>query len=127
MRTKPIVIAALLVGVSLGQSLPNEVTERIIALSADKRNEFWTLYLQQSSRKCDAAVRSMFQGGSDDGLDSWSVACTDGESYSVGIAAGPEGTTTLMSCDELIATETILLKLSGSKSRAVGCWKQRSQ
>jgi len=102
MRTKPIVVAGLLVGVSVCQSLANETTDRIVALSADKRNEFWTLYLRQSSRKCDAAVRSMFQGESDDGLDSWSVACTDGESYSVGIAAGPEGATTLMSCDELV-------------------------
>jgi hypothetical protein len=127
MRTKPIVVAGLLVGVSVCQSLANETTDRIVALSADKRNEFWTLYLQQSSRKCEAAVRSMFQGESDDGLDSWSVACTDGESYSVGIAAGPEGATTLMSCDELVATEAVLLKLSGSKLGAVGCWEQRSQ
>jgi hypothetical protein len=121
---KRIVMAGLFVGAALGQSLANEMTERIIVLSEDKRNEFWTLYLQRSGRKCDVAVRSMFQGGSDDGQDSWSVACRDGGSYSVGIAAGPEGATTLMTCDDLAATEAVLLKLSGSKFDAAGCWKK---
>ena len=129
-KMKRVIIASLFVGTSLGQSIAlgqsaaNETTEKIIALSENKRNEFWTLYLQQSGRTCDTAVRSMFQGGSDNDDDYWSVACGDGNSYSVGIAAGPEGTTTLMACDELVTMDAALFKLSGSRSDEVGCWKQ---
>lgn len=129
-KMKRVIMASLFVGASLGQSIAlgqsvaNETTEKIIALSENKRNEFWTLYLQQSGRTCDTAVRSMFQGGSDNDDDYWSVACGDGNSYSVGIAAGPEGTTTLMACDELVTMDAALFKLSGSRSDEVGCWKQ---
>ena len=129
-KMKRVVMASLFLGtflgqsIALGQSAANETTEKIIALSENKRNEFWTLYLQQSGRTCDTAVRSMFQGGSDNDDDYWSVACGDGNSYSVGIAAGPEGTTTLMACDELVTMDAALFKLSGSRSDEVGCWKQ---
>jgi len=114
--------AALFVGVSFGQSAANETSDKILALSDDQRNDFWTLYLQQSGRQCDTAMRSMFQGDADGSEDVWSVACRDGSAYSVGIAPGPEGTTTLMSCDDATATETVLLRLSGSKTSGIRCW-----
>jgi hypothetical protein len=128
-RTAPkrMALAGIFVVLSLGQAVGNETSEKIAALADDSRNEFWTLYLQQSGRACDAVTQSMFQGGSDDSEDVWSVACRDGNSYSVGIAPGPEGTTTLMSCDEATATDAMLLKLSGSKSASVRCWKPLTQ
>lgn len=122
-RAKRIALAGLLIGLFLGHAAGNETTEKIIGLSEAKRNELWTLYLQQSGRQCDAAVRSMFQGSSDD-EDSWSVACSDGSSYAIQIFPGPEGATTLMSCDELMATDAVLLKLSRSRSSTAGCWKR---
>ena len=79
-------------------------------------------YLQQSGRAQDAAVRSMFQGGS---AMTAIERCLAGEIRTVhGLPLAPEGTTTLMACDELVTMDAALFKLSGSRSDEVECWKQ---
>jgi hypothetical protein len=81
-------------------ALANEHSQKLLNMTEMQRNAFWTLLLKKSGEKCDRVVRTMFQGGGEP-EDSWSVACQDGNSYSVGINAGPEGKTQILGCNEL--------------------------
>jgi hypothetical protein len=46
---------------------------------------YWTSVLKNRKRTCDFVVRTIYQGGSDAGIDSWSVRCQDGHSYLISI------------------------------------------
>ena len=45
---------------------------------------FWTLILK-NRKLSDAVVRTTYQGGTESGVDNWSIRCRDGYEYSVNI------------------------------------------
>ena len=63
----------------------NETTATILALDAMKRLKFWTLVLKSKNQTCDVVVLASYQGGTESGLDYWSMRCHDGNEYSLGI------------------------------------------
>jgi hypothetical protein len=96
-----------------------------VTVSPDRQDYFaFRQQAEQSGRTCGAAMRSTFRGGSDNNDNDWSLARGDGNSYSAGIVAGPEGTTTLMPCDELVTMDAALFNLRGSRSDDVGSRNQ---
>jgi len=64
---------------------PNHRTARILAMDRAKHLAFWTLILKNKRLACDAVVRTMYQGGTESGVDNWRVRCRDGYEYSVNI------------------------------------------
>jgi hypothetical protein len=65
--------------------LANETTARILALEQAKRLAFWTLVLKSKRQTCDVVVRASYEGGTESGLDYWSVGCHDGNEYSISV------------------------------------------
>jgi len=63
----------------------NQTTTRILALDQATHLAFWTFVLKNKKQACDVVVRTMYQGGTDAGVDSWSIGCQDGNEYSIGI------------------------------------------
>ena len=45
---------------------------------------FWTLILK-NRKLSDAVVRTTYQGGTESGVDNWSIGCRDSNEYSVSI------------------------------------------
>jgi hypothetical protein len=106
-----------------GAFAENQTSTRILALTQDKQFEFWTEYVKSSHEPCDVANRPMYQGGTKNGVDSWSVACADGHSYSVGIDLDANGSTTILTCAQLKAADALLMSRVGKPpSKDVGCW-----
>jgi hypothetical protein len=64
---------------------PNQRTTRILAMDRAEHLAFWTLVLKNRRLACDAIVRTTFQGGTESGVDNWSIGCRDGYEYSVNI------------------------------------------
>jgi hypothetical protein len=64
---------------------PNQRTTRILAMDRAKHFAFWTLVLKNKKLACDAVVRTTYQGGTESGVDNWSISCRDGYEYSVNI------------------------------------------
>ena len=91
-----------------GAFAQNQTSARILALTQDKQFEFWTEYFKSSHEPCDVANRAMYQGGTKTGVDSWSVACADGHSYSVGIDPAANGSTTVLTCAQLKEADALL-------------------
>ena len=50
-----------------------------------KHLAFWTLVLKNKKLACDAVVRTTYRGGTESGVDNWSVRCREGYEYSVNI------------------------------------------
>lgn len=65
----------------------NETTARILALDQAKHLAFWTFVLKNNKQPCDVVVRTMYQGGTESGVDNWSIGCGDGNKYSMNINA----------------------------------------
>jgi hypothetical protein len=63
----------------------NQTTTRILALDRAKHLAFWTSVLRNKNQACDVVVRTMYQGGTESGVDNWSIGCRDGNEYSVSI------------------------------------------
>ena len=100
---------------------PNQTSTKLMGLSEDKQKRVWTLLLE--NQKCDRVVRTMYQGGTPDGEDNWSVACQNGSEFSVGIAPDLNGSAKVISCNELTAMDALLTSRVGKKpSGEVGCW-----
>ena len=69
----------------------NQTTTRILALDQATHLAFWTFVLKNKKQACDVVVRTMYQGGTDAGVDSWSIGCQDGNEYSIGINPDAQG------------------------------------
>ncbi|ANW03370.1 hypothetical protein [Bradyrhizobium icense] len=63
----------------------NQMTMKILELDRAKHLAFWTSVLKNKKRACGAVVRSAYQGGTESGIDNWSVSCQDGHKYSITI------------------------------------------
>ena len=68
----------------------NQTTTRILALDQAKRLAFWTLVLKSRKETCDVVVRASYTGGAEAGLDHWSVACRNGDEYSINVEPDAE-------------------------------------
>ena len=69
----------------------NQTTTRILALDQATHLAFWTFVLKNNKQACDVVVRTMYQGGTEAGVDSWSIGCQDGNEYSIGINPDAQG------------------------------------
>jgi hypothetical protein len=69
----------------------NQTTTRILALDQAKRLVFWTFVLKSKKQACNVVVRTMYQGGTESGVDSWSIGCQDGNEYSISISPDAQG------------------------------------
>ncbi len=63
----------------------NQTTARILAMDRAKHLAFWTLVLKNKKLACGVVVRTAYQGGTESGVDNWSIGCRDGNEYSVNI------------------------------------------
>jgi len=63
----------------------NQTTTRILALDPAKRLAFWAFVLKNKKQACDVVVRTTYQGGTESGVDNWSIGCREGNEYSVSI------------------------------------------
>ena len=63
----------------------NQTTTRVLALDQAKHLAFWTIVLNNKKQACDVVVRTMYQGGTESGVDNWSIGCQDGHKYSINI------------------------------------------
>lgn len=69
----------------------NQTTTRILALDRAKHLAFWTFVLKDKKQACNAVVRTMYQGGTESGIDSWSIGCQDGNEYLISINPDAQG------------------------------------
>jgi hypothetical protein len=69
----------------------NQTTTRILALDQAKHLAFWTFVLKKRKQACNIVVRTMYQGGTESGIDSWSIGCQDGNEYSISINPDAQG------------------------------------
>jgi hypothetical protein len=69
----------------------NQMTTRILALDKAKHLAFWTSVLKNKKQVCGVVVRTMYQGGTESGVDSWSIGCRDGHEYSISISPDAHG------------------------------------
>ena len=93
----------------------NNVSQTVLGLDEDQRNESYTRLLRDNSAKCDRVIRTLFNGASVE-LDVWEALCRDGNSYSVIIPPEPNAAIELSSCRELLATSKCFWK--GRAARA---------
>ena len=69
----------------------NSMTTRILALDQAKHLAFWTSVLKNRKQACGAVVRTMYQGGTESGVDAWRIGCRDGSEYSITINPDAHG------------------------------------
>ena len=116
-----LLLATLLCALGTTQaSAQNVVTQGLLDLDDDERNASFTLILKESDRRCDQVIRTLFTGTLL-GVDEWEALCKNRNAYSISVLVEPDGTTSLLTCRELLATSKRLLHRAGSRSRAVGC------
>src|SRR5262245_14114599 len=104
----------------------NKVSQELFGLSEDERNETFTNLLRDGNVKCDRVIRTLFNGATSD-LDVWEILCRDRNSYSLSIPPDPNAEIEVVSCRELLATSKMLLKKTGSKTKATGCSIKRAE
>ena len=98
----------------------NRVSQMLLELSEDERNETFTHLLQDNHAKCDKVIRTLFSGATVE-LDDWEVLCRDRNAYSVSIPPKLRAGIDFLNCRELLATNKMLLEKAGSKLKASGC------
>jgi hypothetical protein len=104
-------------------SAQNDTSQQLLELDEEQRNAAFAHMLWDSERKCDQVIRTLFNG-TVLGVDNWEVLCRDRRSYSISVLVEPElhdTIITLLSCSELSATSNMLLRRSGSMSKAARC------
>jgi len=69
----------------------NKRTTRILALDQARHLAFWTSVLKNRKQACGVVVRTMYQGGTESGVDTWSIGCRDGNQYSISINPEAQG------------------------------------
>lgn len=65
----------------------NQTTTRLLTLDQAKHLAFWTFVLKDKKQACDVVVRAKYQGGTESGVDNWSIGCRNGNKYSMNISA----------------------------------------
>ncbi|XIA65024.1 hypothetical protein ACFIOY_00665 [Bradyrhizobium sp. TZ2] len=63
----------------------NQMTTRLLALDRAQHLAFWTTVLKSRKQVCDVVVRTKYQGGTESGIDNWSIGCQDGHKYSISV------------------------------------------
>jgi hypothetical protein len=104
----------------------NRVSQSLLGLSEDERNETFTHMLCDSNVKCDQVIRTLFNGATTD-LDVWEALCRDRNSYLLSITPEPNFDIELVSCRELLATSKMLLERAGGKTKPTGCRMKRAE
>jgi len=121
-----LLFTALLCALASSQATAqNRVSQALLGLDEDQRNETFTYLLRDSNAKCDRVIRTLFNGSTE--LDDWEVLCRDRNSYSLTITPEQIAGIELVSCRELLATSKMLLEGAGSKSKAMGCRIKRAE
>ena len=69
----------------------NHMTTKILTLDQAKQLAFWSSVLKNKKRTCNVVVRTMYLGGTESGVDSWSIRCRDGNQYSISINPDAQG------------------------------------
>jgi hypothetical protein len=106
--------------VSWHATAQNKVSQTLLELSEDERNETFTRLVQDHHAKCDKVIRTLFNGTTVE-LDDWEVLCRDRNSYSLSIPPEPNADIELLNCRELLAASKMLVERAGSKIKARGC------
>src|SRR5262249_60429771 len=76
-----LLFTALLCALTSSQATAqNRVSEALLALTEDQRNETFTYLLRDSNAKCDRVIRTLFNGSTVE-LDAWEVLCRHRNSY----------------------------------------------
>ena len=98
-------------------SAQNAVSQRLLELDDAQRNAAFTIMLNESNRRCDQVMRTLFSGRIL-GVDEWEAACNDQNAYSVSVLSeSNEAIITSLSCHELSAASRMLLQMAGSRSK----------
>jgi hypothetical protein len=122
-----LLFTALLCALASSQATAqNWVSQTLLGLDEDQRNETFTYLLRDSNAKCDRVIRTLFNGSTVE-LDDWEVLCRDRNSYSLAITPEQSAGIELISCRELLATSKMLLEGARSKSKAKGCRIKRAE
>jgi hypothetical protein len=98
----------------------NKVSQTLLELIEDERNETFTHLLQDNHAKCDRVIRTLFSGTTVE-LDDWEVLCRDRNAYSLSIPPELNAGIDFLNCRELLATTKMLLEKAGSKIKGRGC------
>jgi hypothetical protein len=69
----------------------NHTTTRILAMDRAKHLAFWASVLKNKKHACDVVVRTMYEGGTEPGVDNWRIGCRDGNQYSISINPDAQG------------------------------------
>ena len=112
--------ALLCVLASSQATAQNWLSQALLELDEDQRNEMFTYLLRDRNAKCDRVIRTLFNGSTVE-LDDWEVLCRDRNSYSLTITPEQTAHIELVNCRELLATSKMLSHRAGSKSKAKGC------
>jgi hypothetical protein len=69
----------------------NHTTLKILALDRAKHLAFWTSVLKNKKNACDVIVRTIYEGGTESGVDSWKISCRNGHQYSISVNPDTQG------------------------------------
>ena len=117
---KWIVASAYLLASVASAHAANQHTTKILGLTQEQQNQLFTLALKKES--CDRVNRTMYQGGTSDGDDSWSVGCENGNDFSVGIPTDINAVK-ILTCKEMVAIGAMLARRAGQPPTSnLGCW-----
>jgi hypothetical protein len=78
----PLFTALLCVLASSQATAQNWLSQALLELDEDHRNEMFRYLLRDSNAKCDRVIRTLFNGSTVE-LDDWEVLCRDRNSYSL--------------------------------------------
>lgn len=93
-----------LIAVSVvGPAAANEAHARLMSLPEPDRATMLAAAVRSAGDACDRGTRSMYQGSTKSRVALWSVACRDGNAYSVSINPDRGGSTRFLSCTMLRA------------------------
>ena len=104
----------------------NKVSQELLWLDENERNETLTDVLRDGNAKCDRVIRSVVSGATAD-LDAWEVLCRNRNSYALAMPSEPGAAVDFISCRQLLATSKKLLQTAGSKAAPTGCRIKRSE
>ena len=108
--------AVLCVLTLLPEGAQNKVSDTLLGLGEEERNDAFTDLLRDSDVKCDRVIRTLFNGATSD-LDVWEALCRDRNSYSLTILSDPNADIALVSCRELRATTACACAAAGPRPR----------
>jgi hypothetical protein len=81
----------------------NDAHARLMAMPESDQTRMLSALVRSAGDACDRGTRSMYQGSTPSGIAIWSVACRDGNAYSITINPDRVGSTKVLSCKVLKA------------------------